>query len=143
MLFSHDILRINVLQISTFRLKEYSKKIAKSTNCLYAKALKKKRRENFKTIGQQSQNRILVGNVFRQYEESCQDHFIKIFLSHIIRAAPTPNQLWRITIKTFPRKQWLPVVIQSRLRDSVKNFIFHTWNTTGDPILYHIENNDK
>ena len=56
---------------------------------------------------------------------------------------PPPSQLWRITIKTFPRKQWLPVVIQSRLRDSVKNFIFHTWNTTGDPILYHIENNDK
>ena len=57
---------------------------------------------------------------------------------------PPPNQLWRITIKTFPRKQWLPVVIQSRLPDSVKNFIiFHIRNTTGDPILYHIENNDK
>ena len=86
-------------------------------------SVEKKRKENSGKIkGQQSQNRILVGNEFQQYEESCQDHFIKIFLSHIIRAAPTPNQLWRITIKTFPRKQWLPVVIQSRLPDSVKNF---------------------
>ena len=57
---------------------------------------------------------------------------------------PPPNQLWRITIKTFPQKQWLPIVIQSRLPDSVKNFnIFNIWNTRGNPILYHIENNDK
>ena len=58
---------------------------------------------------------------------------------------PPPSQLWRITIKTFPRKQWLPVVIQSRLPDSVKKlqYIPYIWNTTGDSTLYHFENNDK
>ena len=51
---------------------------------------------------------------------------------------PPPNQLWRITIKTFPRKQWLPVIIQSRLPDSVKNFNIYSIYGTQQVIQFFI-----